>query len=68
MLRKIENKLNYLTEARDYIAAGGKKKDLEKREGELHNARKEERIKRKQVTELELQEERQRKNMAKIRK
>ena len=36
MLRKIEFKLDYLVEAREYIQGGDKKKDLDAREQKLH--------------------------------
>ncbi|CDW84021.1 UNKNOWN [Stylonychia lemnae] len=68
MIRKIEQKLLYLTEARDFIAIGNKKKDLEKKEVELHNNRKQERIQKKKIVEEELRLERQKKNMARIKK
>eukprot|EP00347_Sterkiella_histriomuscorum_P006295 403353317 len=68
MLRKIDHKLDYLVEAKEHIANGPKRKDLEKKEQELHNQRKAERIERKKVQEQLLQEERQTKNMARIKK
>ena len=47
MLRKIELKLNYLVEAREYIALGEKKDELETKEKQRHTIRKEENIKKK---------------------
>lgn len=68
MLRKIELKLNFLVEAREHNLLGNKKKDLEEKEKELHNYRKAENIKKKKAKEDELIEDRQRKNMERIRK
>ena len=68
MLRKIELKLNYLVEAREYIALGEKKDELETKEKQRHTIRKEENIKKKRQKEYMIQEERQRKNMERIRK
>ena len=68
ILRKIEQRLNFLSEAREYIAAGDKRKSLDDREKELHIKRKEKNIDRKKALENEIQEERQRKNMERIRK
>eukprot|EP00347_Sterkiella_histriomuscorum_P005172 403357620 len=68
MLRKIEQKLNYLAEAKDYIANGNKKKDLDVKEKELHIMRKEQNIQKTKMREQLIQEERQRKNRERIRK
>lgn len=49
MLRKIEERLLYLLEARRFIEAGAKRKDLEKREAELYQDRKDEKFKKKKA-------------------
>ena len=67
MLRKIEVKLNFLVEARGYIVKT-QLKDLNKMEFELHNERRDKKIKKKKAEERLMLEERQRKNMARIRK
>ena len=58
MLRKIEERLLYFIAARDYIQAGAKKKELEKREQELHAQRKDDRMKRKKALEEAVIQER----------
>lgn len=68
MLRKIEFKLDYLVEAREYIQNSDKRKDLDAKEQKLHQDRREERIQNKKLEEKRLQEERKEKNMARIRK
>jgi hypothetical protein len=68
MLRKIESRFFYLSEAREYISQSKKGKELEDREVKLNNQRREERIKKKKDFELVKQEEKQRKNMERIRK
>lgn len=58
MLRKIEYKLNYLVEAREYILVGNKKKELDEMEKDLHNARKDDNIIKKKAREYIMLEER----------
>lgn len=50
------------------MQAGGKKKELDKREQELHAQRKDERMKRKKALEDVIIKERQMKNEARIKK
>lgn len=64
----METKLNYLSEAREYIALGHKKKDLDNKEKELHVMRKEQNIQKKKMREQMIQDERQRKNRERIKK
>ena len=68
MLRKIELRLNYLCAARDYIANGSQKRELDDKEKELHVKRKEENIKKKKAREQRLADERARKNQERIDK
>lgn len=68
MLRKIEQRLNFLAEAREFIAGGPKLKDLQKKEYEIHGKRKNERIQRQQDEQKMILEEKQRRNEAKIKK
>lgn len=68
MLRKIEERLLYLLEARRFIEAGSKRKDLDKRETELYQDRKDDKFKKKKAQEDEILQERQRKNELRIKK
>ena len=68
MLRKIEFQLNFLLEAKEYIKLGPKRRELEDKMKELNTRHKEDRIKRKKADEQALDDERQRRNMEKIRK
>jgi hypothetical protein len=68
MLKKIEMKVHFLFEAREYIASTDKKKSLDDMEADLHKARRNKKIENKKLEDKKAQEERKEKNMARIRK
>lgn len=67
MLKKIQMKLNSLSEEREYVKLT-KGQELFKNEDEQHKERREQKIKSKQAEDKRLQEERNEKNMERIRK
>ena len=68
MLKKIEMKVHFLTEARIFIAGSDKSKNLDEMEADMHKARRNKKIENKKLLDKKAQEERKEKNMARIRK